>query len=123
MNLPGEEDFVARREQLAAQIDRQRSQLAAAYNDLEKPIRYAEYGMRGFGFLRQNPWVIAAVPAVFSLISSAIGFKKQKKASPSSEQYSKPKGGLNRARQVIASGVNNGWQLYQLYRRVRSFLP
>ena len=51
------ENFAERRGILSAQIARQRGELAEAYRNIEKPIHYAEYGMRGFGFLRKNPWV------------------------------------------------------------------
>ena len=50
------EDFSERRGLLSAEIARQRGELAEAYRNLEKPIHYAEYGLRGFGFLRKNPW-------------------------------------------------------------------
>jgi len=123
MNLPGEEDFVARREQLAAQIARQRTQLASAYQDLEKPIRYTEYGMKGFGFLRQNPWVVAAVPAIFSIVTSAFGWKKQKVARSSEKTAPTAKGTFGRMKQIASTGVLYSWQLYQLYRRLKTYIP
>lgn len=123
MNLPEEEDFAARRAHLAAQIARQRGELAEAYLKLEKPIRYTEYGMRGFGLLRQNPWIIAAVPAVFSLISSGFGWKKSKSSPSPANPPSTARSKLARAKHVVATGVHHGWRLYQLYRRVRTYLP
>jgi len=114
MSLPEEEVFEIRRARLAGQIARQRGELAEAYQKLEKPIRYTEYGMRGFGFMRQNPWVVAAVPIVFNFASSFFGWKKEKSSSS-------PKGG--RVRQVASAAVRHSWNLYQLYRRVRSLIP
>jgi len=119
MNLPEEEDFLTRRARLATQIARQRQDLVDAYGQLEKPIRYTEYGMRGFGFIRQNPWIMAAVPLVFNMISTAFGWKKEKSSPSLVKSGSK----LYLARQVAAAGVRHGWNLYQLYRRVRSIIP
>jgi hypothetical protein len=123
MNLP-RENFAERRGLLAAQIARQRGELVEAYHNLEKPIHYAEYGMRGFGFLRKNPWVIAAVPAVLSIASTLLGLRKKKSSTPSPEkqQYSgesEPKG-LHK--HVLIWG-GHGWRLYKLYRRIRTYLP
>ena len=70
MSTPGNV-FAERREELSAQIAQQRGDLVAAYLRLEKPIHYAEYGLRGFGFFRKNSWVFVAVPAVFSIASTS----------------------------------------------------
>jgi hypothetical protein len=117
------EDFAERRRHLIAEIARQRGELAEAYRNLEKPIHYAEYGMRGFGFLRKNPWVFVAAPAVVKLASTFIGHKTQKAAKPSPRQRpsieNKPKGWQ---KHVVTLG-QNGWRLYQLYRRIRTYLP
>jgi hypothetical protein len=122
MSLP-HENFAERRGLLAAQIARQRGELAEAYRNLEKPIHYAEYGMRGFGFLRQNPWVFVAVPAVVKLASTFLGLKQKKSAkpapSPRQRAENRPKGWK---KHVVTAG-RNGWRLFQLYRRLRSYLP
>jgi len=115
-------ELTARRELLATQIARQRGELAAAYLRLEKPIRYAEYGMRGFGFLRKNPWVFAAVPAAFSILSTLFSLRKKK--SPKSEPIQhqtlpKPEA----APKPLKIWFGRAVQLYQLYRRVRHYLP
>jgi hypothetical protein len=117
------ENFAERRGLLAAQIARQRGELAEAYRNLEKPIHYAEYGMRGFGFLRKNPWVFVAVPAVFNLTSTLLGLKKKKslKPAPSRRQSLENKPG-GWKKHVVTLG-QNGWRLYQLYRRIRTYLP
>ncbi len=129
MSLPAEveDDFAIRRTRLARMIAQQRNDLAHAYLQLEKPIRYTEYGMRGFGFIRQNPWIMAAVPAVFSLVSTAFGWKK-KKPAPAQFQAPAPKptgpaGKISRIGQAAMTGVEHGLRLYNLYRRVRSILP
>src|SRR5476649_2780472 len=118
MSRPGE-NFAERRGLLAAQIARQRGELAQAYRNLEKPIHYAEYGMRGFGFLRKNPWVLTVVPAAFSLTSTVIGLVRNKpaKAAPRQRQSleREPKGWKKHA--VTWGG--RGWKLFKFYRRVR----
>ena len=128
MNMIEEEDYLARRQRLSIDIARQRGELGAAYRNLEKPIRYTEYGMRGFGFLRQNPWVIAAVPAVINLVSIGLGWRKKKKSAPVQAQphaaaAPTAAGKLSRLGQVALSGVQQGLRVYQLYRRIRSYLP
>src|SRR5471030_73291 len=113
-----ENDFITHRAQIVAEIARQRGELAQAYRQLEKPIRYTEYGMKGFGFIRQNPWIMTAAPAllgslpsIFSLVSSAFGWRKKKKAAPVQRQVSPevavPTTGkkLSRAGQAVMTGV------------------
>jgi len=131
MNLPEEsmpdESMDQRRARLAATIAGQRSELANAYRNLEKPIHYAEYGMRGFGFLRKNPWVLTVVPAVFSISSTLIGLRKGKpvpKPSRSQRQEienleKRPKGFVGHAMKL----GGHGWRLFKLYRRVRKYMP
>lgn len=118
MSLPAE-DFATRRAELAVEIARQRGQLAAAYRDLEKPIRYAEYGMKGIGFLRSNPWIFVAVPGIFSIASTLLGLRKTKATKPAPTQSQsaekKPKGLKDNL--VVIGG--HALKLYQLYRRVR----
>jgi len=114
-------DFASRREFLAAQIARQRVELAQAYRQLEKPFHYAEYGVKGFSFIRNNPWIVAVAPAVFGLVLKGFGKKKSPAPKPEQRQSisSEPKGIKEHA--VVWSG--RAWQLYQLYRRVRHLLP
>jgi hypothetical protein len=115
------ENFAERRGLLAAQIARQRGELAEAYRNLEKPIHYAEYGMRGFGFLRKNPWVVVAVPAVFSAAATLLGLRKKKSSRPPPVQRqnieNEPKGWK---KHVVTWG-GHGWRLYKLYRRLRPY--
>ena len=120
MSAPAK-DYATRREQLAAEIARQRVELGQAYGNLERPLHYAEYGLRGFGFLRKNPWVFMAAPALFSILTTAWGFRKKNPArtSPGQEQNIHAEKG----RKPLQTWINRGWQAYQLYRRVRQFLP
>ena len=111
------DDFAARRALLSAQIARQRGDLAQAYLDLKKPIHYAEYGLRGFGFLRNNPWVFVAVPAAFSIFSTLFGLRKSKAPKPEPRQSLEPKKAGFKNNLVTWAG--HAWRLYQLYRRVR----
>ena len=115
--IPAEEDFATRREQLATETARQRGQLAHAYRELEKPIRYAEYGMRGIGFLRSNPWIFIAVPGAFSLLTNLLGLRKKKAPEPARAHHSGEK--LKGVKGAIVTGAKYAWQAYQLYRRVR----
>jgi hypothetical protein len=117
------ENFAERRGLLAAEIARQRGELAEAYRNLEKPIHYAEYGLRGFGFLRKNSWVFVAVPAVFSIASTVLGLKKKKSSkpmpSPRQGMEARPKGILGHA----VKWGGHGWKAFQFYRRVRRYFP
>lgn len=113
--IPPEPEYEERRAQLAIMIARQRGELASAYRDLAKPLHYVEKGMNGLSFLRNNPWIFAAAPAAFSLISSFFGRKKSRSYREPAEAPPK--------RSVIGKVVNGGVQLFQLYRRVRPFFP
>jgi len=123
MSLPSPEDLVERRTNLSLQIARQRGELAEAYRNIGKPIHYAEYGLRGFGFFRQNTWVFVAVPAVFKMTSLLLGLWKKKSQKPESRQRQsmerRPKGVLGHA----AKWGGHGWRLFKIYRRIRHFLP
>jgi hypothetical protein len=115
------ESFASRRERLALEIERQRTELAFAYRNLEKPIHYAEYGLRSFGFLRKNTWVFTAVPAVFSITSTLFGLKKivSLKAEPRQRKnMERPVKGFSGH---ALKWAGHGWRLFRLYRRVRPF--
>jgi hypothetical protein len=66
-------DLFLRRQTLIAQIESQRMELNQAYRQLEKPIHYGEQALKGFGFLRRNPWVAMAAPGITSLVFSGLG--------------------------------------------------
>jgi hypothetical protein len=116
-------NLAERRAILTAQIAHQRSDLGEAYRNLEKPIHYVEYGLRGFGFLRQNTWVFLAVPAVFSVASSLLGLRKSKSTRPSLGQWQSrevKKQPRSLGGHVLRLG-GFGWKIFQFYRRVRPF--
>jgi hypothetical protein len=137
MSLPEEEDFETRRQRLVGAIARQRTDLVEAYRQLEKPIRYTEYGMKGFAFIRQNQWLLTAapallgsVPSIINLVSSAFGWRKKKKVVPIQRQAPSPEVAvptttkkLSRVSQAVMGGVEQGLRAYNLYRRVRSLIP
>jgi hypothetical protein len=66
-------DLFLRRQTLIAQIESQRMELNQAYRQMEKPIHYGEQALKGFGFLRRNPWIAMAAPGVTSLLFSGLG--------------------------------------------------
>ncbi|HUB66221.1 MAG TPA: hypothetical protein VL981_01895 [Candidatus Methylacidiphilales bacterium] len=125
MNAP-EEDFTTRCRQLRAEIARQRSELSQAYVRLERPIRYTEYSLRGAGFLRANPWIFAAVPAAVSIFKILWGSRPKKKnirslsSPPPTQATGSPPASFTN---TLAAWINRGWHLFQLYRRIRSYLP
>ena len=117
------EDFAERRRHLIAQIARQRGELAEAYGNLEKPIHYAEYGMRGFGFLRKNPWVFVAAPAVVKLASTLIGLKANKSTKPAPRRRQNIENQSKGWKKHVVTWGGHGWRLFKLYRRLRTYLP
>jgi hypothetical protein len=125
MKLP-EEDFAERRRRLATQIARQRTEFSEAYTRLAQPIRYAEHGLRGFGFLRSNPWIMAAVPAAVSIIKLLWTFSRMKKAhsfeSPPRQAQTRDAGGPG-FKKTVATLAGHGWNLFKLYRRIRPYFP
>ncbi len=130
MKLDGE-TLDQRRARLAADIARQRGELTVAYRNIAAPLHYTEQAMRGFGFLRQNPWVVSIVPAIFTIGSTLWGLKKGggEKASRLGrserarlrelEHERAPKGLFGR---VVKLG-GHGWKVFKLYRKVRPFFP
>jgi hypothetical protein len=126
MSEPGE-SMDQRRAHLAAEIARQRGELAEAYRNLAKPIQYTEYGLRGFGFLRANPWVLTLVPALVTVTSSVIGVVRNKPAKPAPRLRHKLEREAGREAkgvvQHLAKWGGRGWILFKFYRGVRRFLP
>ncbi len=116
--------FAERRAALAADIALQRGELARAYQNLEKPIRYTEYGMRGFGFIRANPWIFVAVPAVMNIVSMVFGLGKSRTPKASPVQQQQVRGSkLQRVQQGASKMIRFGVELFKLYRRIRSYIP
>jgi hypothetical protein len=118
-----------RRRELASKIAHQRGQLANAYRDLAKPIQYAETGLRGFNFLRQNPWVISVVPAGFTILSSMLGIVRGGKTPKLSRRAALVEEEERLARKAprsfgghVVKWGGRGWKLFRLYRKMRKFL-
>jgi hypothetical protein len=128
------ESLADKQRRLAADIARQRGQLALAYRDLAKPILYTEYGLRGFGFLRQNPWLLTIVPAGLSAASSLIALRRALKTPKTAPRKFKWFGrdaerdtdrAVKRETKGIAGHVlkwgGHGWKLFRLYNKARKF--
>ncbi len=103
-----------RRAALTLEIARQRAELGQAWQRLEQPIHYAEYGLRGFGFLRANPWIFAALPLAFRAFSTVYNWRKKKTAEPAPE--AKPQGFIKKIFGRVLGA-------YKFYRGVRSNFP
>jgi hypothetical protein len=124
-------DLFQRRQTLIAQIESQRMELAQAYRALEKPIHYGEQALKGFGFLRRNPWIAMAAPGATSLLFSGIGFllrrgKPRLKREPVGREEiiaalreEEAKAKTSGVRKWIGYGV----KAFQLYRRYRPLIP
>jgi hypothetical protein len=126
MNLTPHEDFTLHRDELVRQIASQRGELAAAYRNLEKPIHYAEVGMKGLGFLRQNQWLFVAAPTVVSVgltLFNAWRGKKAPKVVPVKGAVQPIPNLAEGSKKPLAVWVGRAYQLYQLYRKVRTFIP
>jgi len=118
------DSFDEKRRHLIADIARQRGELGEAYRNLEKPIHYAEYGLRGFGFVRQNPWIFVAAPAALKIATALIGLSRGKPAKPAPRQrqslkHEEPAGVTGH----LVRWGGRGWKLFKLYRRVRRYFP
>lgn len=110
------EDYAARRAQLSAQITLQRAELGQAWEQLKTPIHYTETGIRAFAFLRNNSWIFAAIPAVFSITSFFFGRKKNKVAPVQTHSAEKPDKGF--FRKMVGHATN----AFHFYRRVKPFI-
>jgi len=115
------------RTHLIAQIARQRGELAEAYLNLAKPLEYTEKGMRGFAFLRSNPWVLTIVPAALSITSTVIGLIRNKPAKVSPRRRKELERDAEREGKGFAHHAakwgGRGWRLFKFYRGVRKFFP
>jgi hypothetical protein len=118
-----------KRHELTAKIARQRGELATAYHNLAKPIHYAEQGLKGFGFLRANPWIFSVVPAVFTITSAVVGIVRNKPAVAAKsarlvreEEKLAKKAPKSFAGHAIKWG-GHGWKLFKLYRKFKRFIP
>ena len=78
---------------LIAQIESQRMELNQAYRQLEKPIHYGEQALKGFGFLRRNPWIAMAAPGVTSLLFSGLSGLLMRRGKPAEGRAGQPRSG------------------------------
>ena len=133
------ETLAEKQRRLAGDIARQRTQLAGAYRDIAKPILYTEYGLRGMGFLRSNPWILTIIPASLSTTTSVLaiiraftsGKPLPKKAkwfgSAERDAEREAERDVKRGKKTIADKLlkwsGHGWRLFRIYRRVRKYLP
>jgi hypothetical protein len=133
------ESLGEKQRRLAADIALQRTQLAAAYRDIAKPVLYTEYGLRGMGFLRQNPWVLTIVPASLSVTTSLItiirGFTSGKAAPKKAKWFGRAERDaegeaerdVKREKKSLSHHVlkwgGHGWRVFKIYRRLRKYLP
>jgi hypothetical protein len=119
-------DMAERRRHLIAQIARQRGELAQAYRNLEAPLHYAEYGLRGFGFLRKNPWVLTVIPAAMSITSTVVGLVRNKPAKVAPRQRQSLRHDLEKEskgwKKHAVTWGKRGWKVFKLYRRFRHYL-
>jgi hypothetical protein len=135
----GNETLAEKQRRLAGDIARQRMQLAGAYRDIAKPILYTEYGLRGMGFLRSNPWILTIIPASLSTTTSLLAIVKTLMGGKALPKKTKWFGGAGRSAereverdakrgsktlgQNLLHWSGHGWKAYKIYRRVRKFLP
>jgi hypothetical protein len=128
------ESLAEKQRRLAADIARQRGELTNAYRDIAKPILYTEYGLRGFGFLRQNPWILTIIPATFSTTTSVFALLRNFKGSKTEPRKFKWFGRdaekeTERVAKGEAKGIaghvmkwgGRGWKLFRLYNKARKF--
>ena len=131
------ESLAEKQRRLSADIARQRGQFATAYRDIAKPILYTEYGLRGLGFLRQNPWVLTVIPAALSTTTAVLGlvrqFKPAKSVTPRQAKWfglgREEEREVERAAKRESKGIANlamkwggrGWKLFRLYHKARKF--
>lgn len=129
MSEPGE-SLEERRKFLSGQIARQRAELATAYRNLEKPIHYAEYGMRGLGFFRKNAWIFVAAPTVLNIATTLFGLSRKKKkakvTAPGRQQIplsAEAEARSKNWKDLAVTLGRNGVRLWQLYKRIRPYIP
>jgi hypothetical protein len=123
-------DLFLRRQTLVAQIESQRMELKQAYCQLEKPIHYGEQALKGFGFLRRNPWVAMAAPGAAGLVFSGIGYlfrrgKPKAKIGPvDREQIIEAlRADEAKAKKPLRKALGYAVQAFQLYRKYRPLIP
>jgi hypothetical protein len=131
------ESLDQRRAHLIAEIARQRGELAVSYKNIAKPIQYFEYGMRGFGLLRQNPWIFSVVPAAVTITTALVGAVRTPKPAAEPKLSMLEKITRSRAarkaekietkaqKSLLGHAMHwggRGLKFYRVYKKVRKFL-
>jgi hypothetical protein len=118
------------RQMLIAQIESQRLELTQAYRQLEKPIYYGEQALKGFGFLRRNPWIAMAAPGAVGLLFSGVGAllhrgKPKPKIEPMDREQiiAALRADEAKAKKPVRKVLGYAIKAFQLYRRFRPFFP
>lgn len=125
----GHELFL-RRQTLIAQIESQRMELTQAYRQLEKPIHYGEQALKGFGFLRRNPWIAMAAPSAVGLLFSGAGAllrrgkpKPKIEAADREEIIASLRADEAKVKRPMRKVIGYAIKAFQLYRRFRPLFP
>jgi len=102
-------------------IARQRHELGAAYANLAQPLHYAELGLRGFGFIRQFPWIVVLAPTLLSAVFSSLGFllRRGEPAKLSRKELREIEEGIRRPRSTAMIWVGRGLKLLQFAFKLR----
>jgi hypothetical protein len=123
-------ELFQRRQTLIAQIESQRLELTQAYRQLEKPIHYGEQALKGFGFLRRNPWVAMAAPGAVGLLFSGVGsLFRRAKPKPRIEPLDREhiiaalRADEAKAKKPVRKMLGYAMTAFQLYRRFRPLFP
>lgn len=123
-------DLFHRRQVLIAQIESQRLELAQAYRQLEKPIHYGEQALKGFGFLRRNPWIAMAAPGATSLLFSGLGLLMRRGKRPVKEEPVSRERIIEalrheetKVKKPMRKYLGYAIKAFQLYRRFRPLIP
>lgn len=123
-------DLFHRRQVLIAQIESQRLELSQAYRQLEKPIHYGEQALKGFGFLRRNPWVAMAAPGIVSLLVNGLGLvmrrgKSVVKEEPVSREriIEALKAEEAKVKKPVRKWLGYAVTAFKLYRKYRPLIP
>jgi hypothetical protein len=126
--------LATRRENISRQIARQRTELAEAYRDLGRPLRYTQTAVKGVQMLKENAWLLTLVPTVVGLASTLFGLKKKTakkwpkwlplgKRRTKAELEEEGEKISRRTRPLLARLLGHGISAFKVYRRVRPYIP
>jgi hypothetical protein len=121
--IASKESLAERRQALSLEIARHRTELAQAYRDLAKPLEYTQKGIKGLQVVKQNAWAIALLPMAVRLGFSFFGWTKKDEAKKVAARVREEEVAAARKKPPLGKWLGRGVALFQLYRRVRPFLP